>query len=271
MLDTAMDVMPVSRPMSVTRVSVWSGRRQLHAEIRVPKTCSPDMPPLVALHGISRDAAGVAGAFSEPCASKGQVLITPLFTRENWSHFQRIGGYRPDRALLALLALVQQMGLARTDKVEMFGYSGGAQLAHRFAMLYPQRVAALHLAAAGWYCLPDLTQPFPMGLAPSETDLKTNIPALAHNQLRHFLALKLRVYVGAEDHHRDEALRKEPCIDDVQGRHRLARARYYCKAVRAAADARGVTADLSLCELPGCVHSFSDCAAAGLTGLVCSD
>ncbi len=271
MFDTAMDTIPVARPMSVHTLSVTVGKRILSAEVRIPRLASPTQPPLLALHGISRDAASIANSFSALCEAKGQILITPLFSGRSWPHFQRIGAYRPDRAILALLDLVQQMGAATTDKVEIFGYSGGAQLAHRFAMLYPQRTETLHLAAAGWYCLPDLTQPFPMGLAPSEKSSKANIPALAHNQLRNYLALKLRVYVGSEDHHRDDALRKGPLIDEAQGRHRLARARHYCTSFRAAAEARGISPDVSLTELPGCAHSFSDCANAGLTRLVCSN
>lgn len=269
MFDTAMDVPPVTGLMSVTRLSVTVGQRTLSADVHIPSIVSPDVPPLLVLHGISRNAKGLAQAFSEPCERKGQVLISPRFSKKHWRHFQRIGNVRPDRSLLALLALVEQMGIAKTGQVEIFGYSGGAQLAHRFAMLYPQRVASLHIAAAGWYCLPDLTQRFPMGLAATTEPLKVNVPALAHNQLRQYLSLKLRVYVGAEDNHRDPALRKGPDIDNVQGRHRLARARHYCRAFRTASEARGITPDLSLTELPNCVHSFADCAEAGLTKLVC--
>ncbi|MDP5217297.1 alpha/beta hydrolase [Ruegeria sp. 2205SS24-7] len=270
MFDAAMDVLPVTKPMTVHKLSVAVKGRVLSAEIRIPKVTTPGLPPLVALHGISRKAKSIADAFSIPCDAKGQILITPHFSRKQWRHFQQIGTYRPDRAILTLLDLVQQMGFASTEQVDIFGYSGGAQLAHRFAMLYPQRVAKLHLAAAGWYCLPDLKQAFPMGLAPSTKRLRANVPALAHNQLRNYLDLKLRVYVGAEDRHRDDALRKNPEVDDVQGRHRLARARHYCDAFRIAATARGITPDLTLTEIPNCVHSFSDCARAGLTTLVCN-
>ncbi len=269
MFDTAMDVTPVNGPMMATRFSVKVGRRTLSADVHIPSIPVPDTPPLLALHGISRNAAGIAQAFGTYCEAKGQVLITPRFSKEHWPHFQRIGAYRPDRSLLAMLALVDQMGIARTRKVDLFGYSGGAQLAHRFAMLYPQRVASLHIAAAGWYCLPDFTLPFPIGLAAAEKHLKLNFPALAHNQLRNYLELKLRVYVGAEDHHRDDALRKGPDVDDSQGRNRLARARHYCRTLRTVAEARGIVPDLSLAEIPHCAHSFADCAEAGLTKLVC--
>lgn len=255
---------------TVHRVSVRMGTRRLSARVHIPARVTKGMPPLLALHGISRDAAAIAHEFAGPCAGRGQVLIAPVFSKKSWPHFQKIGGVRPDKALLALLSLVQDMGLAETGRFALFGYSGGAQLAHRFAMLYPQRIAALHLAAAGWYCLPERATPYPMGIGPSDTALKVDVPSMAHGQLQDYLRLPLNIYVGAEDTDRDAALRKEATLDDTQGRHRLARARRYASAFRAAAEARSIEPTVSMTELPGCGHSFTACARAGLTTLVCT-
>lgn len=256
--------------MSVHFVSLRIGTRHLNAEIHRPTMVTDGLPPLLALHGISRDAKGIAREFSGPCAARGQTLIVPRFSNRYWPHFQRIGGVRPDQALLSLLSIVQDMGLAETNRIVLFGYSGGAQLAHRFAMLYPQRVDALHVAAAGWYCLPDVSIPFPVGIGPADTALKVDVPALAQAQLPDYLRLALRVYVGSDDTLRDDALRKDAQLDDVQGLHRLARAHSFADAFRSAGEARGITPDLSITELPGCGHSFAGCAGAGLTLRVCN-
>lgn len=256
--------------MTVHSVSVRIGARHLIAEVHVPATVTEGLPPLLALHGISRDAKGIAREFAAPCAVRGQILIAPRFSNRHWPHFQRIGGVRPDQALLSLLGIVQDMGLAATQRVVLFGYSGGAQLAHRFAMLYPQRVDALHVAAAGWYCLPDPGIPFPVGIGPADRALKVDVPALALAQLPDYLQLPLRVYVGTKDTLRDDALRKDALLDDIQGRHRLARAHCFADAFRAAGDTHGIIPDISITELPGCGHSFTGCAGAGLTARVCS-
>ncbi|MEM8959057.1 MAG: alpha/beta hydrolase [Pseudomonadota bacterium] len=255
--------------MTVHSVSVRIGARALTAEIHVPATLTDGLPPLLALHGISRDARGIAREFTGPCAMRGQILIVPRFSNRHWPHFQRIGGVRPDQALLSLLSIVKDMGLAATQRVALFGYSGGAQLAHRFAMIYPQRVASLHVAAAGWYCLPDPSIPFPVGIGPADGKLKVNVPALALTQLADYLRLPLRVYVGSDDTLRDDALRKDARLDDIQGQDRRARAYSFADTFRAAGDAHGIIPDLSITELPRCGHSFSDCAGAGLTARVC--
>ncbi len=244
---------------------------RLRAIVRRPHYPNPDLPPLLALHGISRDAGTMAKAFAPHCARHGRVLITPRFSRRDWPRFQRIGAARPDLALLALLDHLQELGLADTRRVVLFGYSGGAQLAHRFAMLYPQRLTSLHVAAAGWYCLPDKSLAFPMGLAEAKARMTPDVPTLAHGQLHDFLRLKHRIYVGSEDRTRDPALRQNPVLDAGQGRHRLARAHRFAQVLSRAAQARGITADLDLTELPGCAHSFAQCAEAGLAWRVSHD
>ena len=217
--------------------------------------------PLVALHGISRDARALWQAFSPLAADKGRALLVPRFTERDWPQFQQIGRVRPD---LVLLDLLQQAGLAR-ERVDLFGFSGGAQLAHRFAMLYPHRVGTLHLAAPGWYTLPDTTVPWPLGLkqGPTQRLRGFDAAALSRLQLRHYLALKVRLWVGALDTGREASLRQTDALDALQGKTRLDRAAAYAAAFCRAARAHGITPDIDLTVLPGCGHDFSDCARTG--------
>ena len=46
----------------------------------------------------------------------------------------------------------------------LFGFSGGAQFAHRYVLAHPDRVAAAGIGAAGWYTFPDSATPYPYGL-----------------------------------------------------------------------------------------------------------
>ncbi len=125
------------------------------------------------------------------------VANSSRFTQSEWPQFQQIGRVRPD---LVLLDLLQQAGLVK-ERVDLFGFSGGAQLAHRFAMLYPHRVGTLHLAAPGWYTLPDTMVLWPLGLkhGPTQRLRGFDAAALSRLQLRHYLALKVRLWVGALD------------------------------------------------------------------------
>ncbi|RLM28259.1 hypothetical protein BIY29_00985 [Brenneria alni] len=263
--DVLQDAPPACRSFrqKVLRLHLPEGR--LCAGVLIPEQRRPDLPPLVALHGISRNARAIREAFAIHALEAGRVLVAPRFSRTDWPGFQRIGVRRPDHALLALFRELQGIGI-NTTRVELFGFSGGAQLAHRFAMLYPQRIARLHIAAAGWYCLPDTDIAFPVGLGDGDRKPgpgQADIAAICRAQLPEYLRLPLRLYVGAEDTGRDPALRADPVLDAIQGCDRVARARTYAAAFAAAARAHGSAPDVTLSLLPGCGHDFALCAQRG--------
>lgn len=229
----------------------------------LPHTAFRPAEPLVALHGISRDARAVWAAFAPLLKEQGRALIVPRYSRKVWPQFQRIDKVRPDLALLALLdRLSSELDIA-TQKFELFGYSGGAQLAHRFAMLYPHRVTTLHIAAPGWYCLPDKAIAWPQGLGTPTKGLAPRLALHKQRQLTAFLSLPVRLYVGAEDTAVDPALRCSPEIFATQGKTRLERAQNYLLAFRRAAQCHGITPSITLRLLPGCGHDFTDCALRG--------
>ncbi|MEL7281214.1 MAG: alpha/beta hydrolase [Pseudomonadota bacterium] len=268
------DALKTAPTKTVKRLRLYVGKKAISATVQIPEKVTHGLAPLLALHGISRKAETIFGAFGPACDRAGRILIVPRFSRKDWPHFQTIGRHRPDQALLALMDHLHQTGVISAGRVSLFGYSGGAQLAHRFAMLYPQRIASLHVAAAGWYCVPDHKLTFPMGLAqPNTQPDKTggfNAASLSTLQLRAFLKLPIYVYVGREDVMRDDTLRKHPTLEAHQGRTRLARARSYIASLRCAAEARCISPDMDFTELPGCAHDFSTCAKAGMTRLVCT-
>ncbi|TCO71551.1 hypothetical protein [Rhodovulum euryhalinum] len=136
-------------------------------------------------------------------------------------------------------------------------------------MLYPQRVGALHLAAAGRYCLPDETMAYPYGLA-ADDDGKTMLWARRMRaRLRAFLNRPVHLYIGTEDTARDETLRQAPALDALQGSTRHARAHHDAAALWAAAQAAGLPDRVSLTELPGCTHDVAwTIDTAGLARMV---
>ena len=235
-------------------IEACSSAGRLTARMIRPSNPVP-APPVVILHGISRNAGDLARLFSPEAERTGRTLVVPYFSEDAWPTFQRpCKAARPDQALLALLDAVAATLPGRAGPVDLFGHSGGAQLAHRFAMLYPHRVTALHLVAAGWYCLPDETMPYPYGLAPG-TDRAGVTWARRHTDgLREFLRLPVSVYVGSRDVARDPALRTTSALDAGQGRNRHARARAYVAALTAAADRIALPARARFVELPECDH-----------------
>jgi pimeloyl-ACP methyl ester carboxylesterase len=227
----------------------------------------PDQPrrgarPLVAVHGIARGAREIAEAFAMRAAAQGRAVIAPLFDEPRWTGYQRaVAPRRADRALLGLLDELADEGVTAADGFDLFGYSGGAQFAHRFAMLYPRRIGRLSVCAAGWWTLPDAAEDFPYGLGGAWGE------RLAAG-LDRFLGLEIAVSFGADDDAPDAATRSRPALDTRQGRDRVARARAFAAALREAAAVRRLPEPrLTLTALPGCGHDFLACARAGLVEL----
>ena len=223
----------------------------------VPDGAGPGSPILVLVHGITRRAAEQMFRFRDEADRTGTILVAPHFPKVIYGQYQQVvdkKGTRADLALIEIIADVTGEIGGRAGKVHLFGFSGGAQFVHRFALIHPERVASISLASAGWYTMPDETRPYPLGIAthpiPGETF-----------DLREFLAIERHVYVGGEDRFQDEALRKSPMLDRLQGSNRLRRAKAWSKAMDAASRRLGALPPSSTFEiLKGVGHSFAGSA-----------
>lgn len=244
---------------TISRIS-GLGTEALCCWIATPERRDPAKPPLVAIHGMHRGARAQATLLAPHAARAGQTVIAPRFAQETWPNYQQV--VRRGRADLALLSLLDDLvmsGVERTERIALCGYSGGAQFAHRFAMLYPHRVATLTLTAAGWYTFPD-RRPFPYGLGPP-VSRKVQWRPRTIEDLTVFLGLPTRVLVGTKDNTADENTRSGPGIDAQQGRTRHERAIRWVSAMRNAALKCGVQPNIELIELDGCRHDFRTCLA----------
>lgn len=241
------------------------GPGSLPCWVALPETPAPEAPPLVAVHGIARGAREQAETYGAAAGAAGRIVVAPLFDAACWTGYQRaVTPKRADLALLGLLDDLADAALLAPGAVDLAGYSGGAQFAHRFAMLYPHRLRRLSVCAAGWWTMPDAA-PFPYGLGGRRG-------AVFAAGLDRFLRLDIRVSVGAADDRPDAATRSTPALDAAQGPDRVSRARAWVAALRAEAARRNHdTGRLSLTLLPGSGHDFRACAAAGLTRLTLDD
>lgn len=236
------------------------GANELSCWTSVPNHRSSEKPPLVAIHGLHRGVKAQVNLLAPQAAAQGQMVIAPLFDRDDWPHYQQVvHKRRADLALLSALDDVAMAGISQTARIDLCGYSGGAQFAHRFAMLYPHRVGRLTLIAAGWYTFPDPT-PFPYGLG-RPTSRRNSWQPRSVSDLIPFLSLPIRVLVGTEDDKVDENTRSGPDIDAQQGRTRRERAKRWVAAMQDAARLNGVQSNIKLTELDGCGHDFRACLA----------
>lgn len=209
---------------------------------------------LVAVHGVARQWKSLTASFVNVCSEAGVALIAPRFSRRGYKGYQRLeAGSRGVPADLALDQVLEDaarcLGLREIPSVSLFGFSGGAQFAHRYTLREPQRVRGQVLAAAGYYTFPDMGVAFPYGLAHE---------GAARWKLEGFLTPTL-VLVGDLDTERDDQLRAHKHVDRQQGRDRVARAQRWVLAVRAASARLGRLPDCRLELMHGCDHDFLRC------------
>ncbi len=209
---------------------------------------------MVSIHGISRNIEEHLAALRPWADEYGVALILPLFDELDFFDYQRLGrtghGPRADIPLLGVLDEVQKIDGLDTRKIDLFGYSGGAQFAHRFAMIHPQRVSRLALAAAGWYTWPNSCMRYPFGLN-IETGLEN-----ASADIRAFLQIPMCVFVGKHDVERSRSLNTSRLIDSVQGLTRRERARNWTQVIREEGLRRGIPVKIHYELLPRTKHAF---------------
>lgn len=232
----------------------------------IPENLDSSLAPLVAVHGVGRAAKNQAKQFMKRAQDQGRLVIAPLFDDQRWAGYQRIAarGQRADLALLTLLESVTFQTGVSTRRVAMFGYSGGAQFAHRFAMLHPHRVERLCVCAAGWYTWPsanELVFPQGTGVAP-----RRQLGEAATSNLGRFLQIPTQVAVGERDNVVDALTRSNVLLDAQQGTHRLQRAQRWVQSLQQLAAARGLRANTRLTVLPDAGHDFRECMRSGLLG-----
>ena len=222
----------------------------------LPTEADPERPPLVCVHGIGRDAQGHLAAFTPWAEQTGTEVLAPLFDRRRYRGYQRLkSSNRTLHPVAALDAILDEAVGARPCL--LYGFSGGAQFAHRYALVRPERVAGMALAAAGWYTFPSAAASFPYGLAPGRLpdSLAINFSA--------FLQLPKCVLVGDRDVERDPSLRSNRALDREQGDNRLARATAWVAALNRAGAKAPPAPVCRLVVVAGSGHDWQECYEHG--------
>lgn len=221
-------------------------------------------PPLVLVHGNDRAAGRLFRAFMPLATRLGVALLAPRFSRRSYPRYQTLAGTADElaaaNALIGVLAHAQTRLRWPGGQVDLLGFSGGAQFAHRFALCAPERVRRLVCVSAGWYTRIQSERAFPQGIAAPGFDSQIRIETEA------FLRLPMLLLVGDCDTRSDASLRTSAWLTRTQGAHRLERACRWTEHLHARAAALGISADIRLQRLPDTGHSLVEAVVAG--GLV---
>jgi pimeloyl-ACP methyl ester carboxylesterase len=204
--------------------------------VRPPKEVPPGQPlqVLVALHGMGGTGEQIADRLVAQADRNHWLLIAPTVKYGDWNDPAQIAREEPQ--LIAWLAdyldhLPEMIGAPVRPRILLLGHSRGAQLAHRFALFYPERILAVAAVAAGTYTLPLERGPegnliaFPFGVS----DM-TSISGHAFSRTRFIEDTYFWLGVGSEDNNPNDLPR---AWDQYLGTTRVARARAFQAALHA--------------------------------------
>jgi pimeloyl-ACP methyl ester carboxylesterase len=209
----------------------------------------------ITVHGISRNAEEHLRGFASQAELYGAVMIAPFFPSDDYPSYQRLGtNAHQERADLAFDRMLQDVSdWLKIDPwpLHVFGFSGGGQFAHRYAMFYPNRVERVVLGAPGWYTFPDPERQYPHGLRSAE-----DWPRLKFSPKK-FLSIPTLVMVGEEDDIRDEDLNTSRRIDASQGLNRVERGQRWVNAMRSLARGYNIPAQFRFESVPNANHAYT--------------
>lgn len=222
--------------------------------VYLPTQGQRDGRVFVSVHGISRNAEEHLQGFAAQADRCGAVMIAPLFPESNFPRYQRLGtSIHEGRADYAFDRLLQDatdwLGI-KPAPLHIFGFSGGGQFVHRYALFYPRRVARMVLGAPGWYTFPDPERNYPLGLRSGR-----EWPKLKFAPSR-FLQIPTLVVVGEEDDIRDDDLNQTRRIDAFQGLNRVERGERWVNAMRSLGRAYNVPTDFRFEMVPNANHAY---------------
>lgn len=230
----------------------------------LPTTGAKDAPIFVTVHGVSRNVEEHAARFAPYAERYHVVLVAPFFPKKDFPDYQRLGrvghGERADTVLQQIVTEVGELTGARSEKLYLFGYSGGAQFVHRYMLAYPERVAKLAVGAAGWYTFPDPQLKYPKGIKSS-----SKLPGDVFVADK-FLKVPACVVVGERDVKRDAQLDQAPDIDQHEGYTRRERGRNWIEAMQKAAREKGYDTPYVFRTVPRAAHSFTQSMWRGKMG-----
>ena len=232
-----------------------AGMSQMDYIVYIPKEKKNIPRIMYSIHGISRNAEEHIAGFIPQAERYGAVIIAPLFPKTNFPRYQQLGTsvnqQRADMAFNQVLQDAHEWLQIAPPPMHMFGFSGGGQFVHRYAMFYPKRVARMVLAAPGWYSFPDPERKYPFGIKSS-----CDWPNLTF-AMESFLQIPTLVMVGEEDDLRDADLNKTRAIDSFQGLNRVERAERWTAAARALGRSYDISTDFRLELVPNASHAYS--------------
>lgn len=159
------------------------------------------LPLIVLMHSSDRDSAELRNAFIDFAEAHGCAILAPLFPQgiidpDEHDNYKKLK-YKDIRFDLILLGMMdevrQRWPKVLTERVFLYGFSGGGQFVHRFTYLHPDRLESVVIGAPGSVTPLDWNRRYPRGLQ----DIQ-NVFGIYWNQ-EAFKRLNVLMLVGSLD------------------------------------------------------------------------
>ena len=154
---------------------------------------------LVAIHGTERNNQLLRDLFAPFAEAHNTIVLAPLFPvgieDDDIDNYKYLGGngIRYDQLVLEMVSQVANAYGVNATRFLMFGFSGGAHLAHRFFYVHPERLLAVVVGAPGSVTLPDQQYAWWAGVKDYEAIFGRPVPC---EQMR---SVPLHLVVGKDD------------------------------------------------------------------------
>ena len=241
------------------RIPIWVYR---------PPSLTASRPPVIVLHGMSRNADAYCEAWIAHADLHGFAVVAPEFSKDdypdaldyNFGNMRSPEGKQLPRALWLFPVIDRIFLRARealcvdSERYFLYGHSAGAQLVHRLiTFAWSPRIVRAISANAGSYAMPVFDVDYPFGLRDTPA-ADADIPDL--------LSRPLTVMLGEADS--DPAHHNLPRQPEAmaQGPHRFARGQRYIQTARQIALERNLPLAWQLTTVPGVGHSNPGMAPA---------
>ena len=211
---------------------------------------------VIALHGVGGAGKDFAAPLVQEAERNGWLLVAPTFAYGDWHNPDEVAAEDVEiaqRLVATINALPERTHLQLKPHVDLIGFSRGAQVAHRFALFFPEDVDRVVAFSAGTYTMPYRTKDIdgdgrpdmlalPYGSADFNKRLGHPINPLRLKQVRFLIG------VGSADNSAGDVPHQ---WDVYEGKTRLERALEFVDALRS----QGVRCSLQV--FPGVGHEVT--------------
>ncbi|MEK7786503.1 MAG: hypothetical protein AAB658_13930, partial [Chloroflexota bacterium] len=226
----------------------------LYVHLPPDATLKQPLRVVIALHGVGTRGDVFAQSLIADADRNGWLLIAPTFPYRDHMNPRVLleDDLQYSRLLYnTLVALPRRVGFRLRQHALLYGFSRGGQLAHRFALFYPDRVETVVTISAGTYTLPTEKRsaenggqflPLPYGIGDYAEKVDHTFDAKGFGKISFWIA------VGGSDDRMSDVPRQ---FDPYLGKTRIQRAEAFQNALKE------IGVDARLVVFPNVGHEIS--------------